>query len=143
MKKVSPDTTEKRRRTVANVLSKSGSKTRIGKTRLLTLDSLDFRTAAYNDARQLIETLQNDRGGETNLSEGERQLITRIAMTGAIVADFETRWVSGQQIPLADYLQACRTQCRLLALLGLSRRSKDITPPNVDAYAEHINEAAE
>ena len=74
-----------------------------------------------------IDTLSRDLGDD--LSEGERQLVTRVAMTGAIVSDFEARWVAGEQIALSDYLQACRTQCRLLAFLGLARRLKDITEP--------------
>jgi hypothetical protein len=68
------------------------------------------------EAMEPIDTLSRDLGDD--LSEGERQRVTRVAMTGAIVSDFEARWVAGEQIALSDYLQACRTQCRLLALLG-------------------------
>lgn len=104
------------------------SRTRQGKSRLLTLDALDYRTAAYASATKLIETLSSDLGGSDQLSAGEKQLVTRAALTGAITADFETRWVAGEQIELGDYLMACRTQCRLLALLGLRRRQKDVLP---------------
>ena len=100
--------------------------TRQGKARLLTLDSLDLRTAAYADATKLIDTLSRDLGDD--LSEGERQLVTRAALVGAIVADFEARWVSGQQIPLGDYLSAVNVQRRVLATLGLQRRAKNVTP---------------
>lgn len=113
------------------------SKTRQGKVRLLTLDALDARTAAAQAARRLIETLSSDLGGEDQLTAGEKQLVTRVAMTGAIVADFETRWIAGQQIELGNYLQACRTQCRLLALLGLQRRQHDVTPDPLDYAREH------
>lgn len=102
------------------------SRTRQGKTRLLTLATLDARTAAYADACRLVETLSTDLGGD--LSEGERQLVTRAAMTGAIVADFEARWVSGQSVPLTDYLAAINVQRRVLATLGLQRRQRDVGP---------------
>ena len=110
------------------------SKTRKGKIRLLTIDCLDARTAAAQAARKLIETLSSDLGGEDQLTAGERQLVTRAAMTGAIVADFEARWVAGQQVPLGDYLQAVNVQRRVLATLGcLERRAKNIGP-SLDQY---------
>jgi hypothetical protein len=103
------------------------SKTRKGKIRLLTLDALDARTAAAQSARKLIETLSSDLGGEDQLTAGEYQLVVRAAMTGAIVADFEARWVAGQQVPLCDYLQAVNVQRRVLATLGLQRRARDVS----------------
>jgi hypothetical protein len=104
------------------------SKTRQGKARLLTLDHLDARTAAFKEARSLIISLTNDMGGEDRLSAGERQLVTRAAMTGAIVADFEARWVSGEPVALAEYLSAVNVQRRVLATLGLERRPREIEP---------------
>jgi hypothetical protein len=104
------------------------SRTRKGKARLLTLDVLDGRTAAYAAARRLVETLSTDLGGDDRLSEGERQLVTRAAMTGAIVADFEARWVAGEPVPLGDYLSAVNVQRRVLATLGLQRRARDVSP---------------
>jgi hypothetical protein len=109
----------------ANLLPKR-SKTRQGKPRLLTLDSLDARSAAYADACRLIENLLSDLGGDP--SAGERQLVTRAVMTGAIAADFETRWVAGQAITLGEYLATVNTQRRALVTLGLERRARDIGP---------------
>ena len=122
-----PSDTAKVRQNNSGALSKGRSRTKQGKTRLLTIDSLDYRTAAYASATKLVETLSRDLGED--LSEGQKQLVTRVALIGAIVSDFETRWISGEKIALPDYLQACRTQCRLLALLGLQRVPKDITNP--------------
>jgi hypothetical protein len=136
----SPDGAAPRRPRAADALSKERTKTRKGKARLLTLDALDYRTAAYAAARKLIATLSSDLGGDDQLSEGERQLVTRTALVGAIVSDFEARWVAGQKIELGDYLQACRTQCRLLALLGLQRRPRDVTPTWADLAAEIAKE---
>jgi hypothetical protein len=85
---------------------------------------LDARTAAYADARRLVETLSRDMGND--LSEAERQLVKRAALVGAIVADFEARWVTGESVRLSDYLSACNVQRRLLATLGLKRQAKTI-----------------
>jgi hypothetical protein len=118
--------TARKRPVRAPIIAKKRARTRQGKVRLLTIDSLDSRTAAYASAMDLIETLSRDLGED--LSEGQKQLVTRVALIGAIVSDFETRWISGEQIALPDYLQACRTQCRLLALLGLQRVPRDVSP---------------
>ena len=107
------------------------------KQRFLTLDALDERTTAYNQAIKLIKTLATDMGGDDQLSEGERQLVTRAALVGAIVADFETRWISGQQIPLSEYLSAVNVQRRVLATLGLERRQKDVTGFGAARMIEH------
>ena len=110
-------------------------KTRKGKLRLLTLNSLDARTAAYAGARKSIERLSVDMGGDDRLSEGEKQLIQHAAIIGAFATDFETCWVAGQpcvvagqKIEFFDYLQAAKTQCRLLvaAVSGLPRRAKEV-----------------
>ncbi len=105
-------------------------KTRQGKARLLTLSDLDGRTAAAREALQLVASIETDLGGD--LTAGEQQLATRAALLGAIVSDFETRWVAGEQIPLSDYFAACNVQRRILATLGLQRRPKQIE--SVDEY---------
>jgi hypothetical protein len=65
----------------------------------------------------------------------QQQLITRAALLGAMVADLETRWVAGEQINLGDYLATVNTQRRVLATLGLERRSKDVTSvPTAEEY---------
>jgi hypothetical protein len=110
--------------------------TRAGKIKLVSLDQLDGRTAAAKEARQLIATLSADLGND--LSVGEQQLVTRAAMLGAIMSDFEARWVAGEQMPLMDYLAAVNVQRRVLATLhgGLPRRSRDVTPPDPLLYAQ-------
>jgi hypothetical protein len=105
---------------------RKGRQTRQGKKRLLTIDALDARTAAYVAARRLVETLSKDLGGD--LSEGQRQLVVRAALVGAIVSDFETRWVAGEHAPLGEYLAAVNVQRRVLTTLGLERQQKNVTP---------------
>ena len=47
--------------------------------------------------------------------------------------DIEARWVTGEPIPLQDYLACINVQRRVLATLGLERLARDVTP-TVDAY---------
>jgi hypothetical protein len=115
------------------------ARTRQGRARLLTLDQLDQRSAACAAARELIATLSADLGGEDQLSAGEKQLVQRAALTGAIVADFEARWVAGQPVELGDYLAAVNVQRRVLATLGLRRRPRDVTPDPLDYGREQAS----
>jgi hypothetical protein len=106
-----------------------------GKLRLLTLGHLDGRTAAARRARELIEAIQKDLGGGDRLSEGERQLVQRAAVLGAYIESCEVKWLGGEAVDLADYLAAINAQRRVLATIGLERRSRDVTPPDPLDYA--------
>jgi hypothetical protein len=110
--------------------SKGGS----NKLRLLTLEHLDGRTRAAHRARELIAAMEQDLGGPTNLSTGERQLIQRAACLGAFVESCETRWLGGAVVELAEYLAAINVQRRILATLGLRRRPKELDALSLSEY---------
>ena len=77
------------------------------------------------------------------MSAGERELVKRAALCGAIVADFEARWVAGQPVELNEYLAAVNVQRRVLATLGLQRRSRDVTLSLREYLAKPQEAAAE
>ncbi len=106
-----------------------------GKTRLLTLDALDGRTAAAKRARDLIAALEADLGGADHLSVGQQQLVQRVAVLGALAEDYEARWIAGEQVEVGEYLSAINVQRRVLATLGLERRARDVTPRLADILA--------
>jgi hypothetical protein len=141
---VQPDTTNVQQASdaVAGVLPKQ-SKTRQGKARLLTIDDLDARTAVARGARALVAALSADLtgGNDTSLPAGKRQLVTRAAMTGAVCDDFEARWVAGEPIPLAEYLQAVNVQRRVLVTLGLERQARDVSELSLSAYSARADSA--
>jgi hypothetical protein len=110
------------------------------KARLATLASLDGRTVSARRARDLIEAIEADLGGD--LTEGERQLVMRAAVLGALVEDCEARWLGGQNVDLGSYLAAVNVQRRVLATIGLERRARDVTP-SLEQYARQCGEAAE
>ncbi len=99
-----------------------------GKSRLLTLGSLDGRTMAARRARELIDAIERDLGGADRLSEGARQLVQRAAVLGAFIESCEAKWLGGEAVPLGDYLAAINSQRRVLATIGLERRARDVTP---------------
>lgn len=108
-----------------------------GKLRLLTLDSLDRRTAASRRARELIEAIEADLGGGDHLSQGQRQLVQRAAVLGTFIESCEAKWLGGTAVDLADYLAAINSQRRVLATIGLERRAREVTPSVAD-YVAHI-----
>ena len=99
-----------------------------GKTRLLSLHDIDRRTAAYRKTADLIDAIENDLGGPDHLSTGERQIIQRAALTGALLEDLEARWLSGEPIDPALYATLGNAQRRLFETVGLKRQARDVTP---------------
>ena len=96
-----------------------------GRTRFITLADLDGRTRAARNARDIAAAMTADLGGEQDLTEAQRQLIQRAATLGALIEDFEARFLAGEQL---DGLSAITTQRHVLSLLGLERRAHDATP---------------
>src|SRR5262245_20555641 len=99
-----------------------------GKTRLLSLHDIDRRTAAYRKTADLIDAIESDLGGSDHLSTGERQIIQRAALTGALLEDLEARWLAGEPIDPALYATLGNAQRRLFETVGLKRQARDVTP---------------
>jgi hypothetical protein len=112
-----------------------------GKLRLLSLSDLDKRTAAYRETRRLIDEIETDLGGGDRLSTGERQLIQRAAVLGAVLTDCESRWIEGEPIDPTSYCTIVNAQRRVFETIGLHRRARDVTPPDPLRYAEEHDAA--
>jgi hypothetical protein len=117
------DTTEKRQGS-----GTPGAVMRSGKLRFLTLADLDCRTAAYRETTRLIAEIEADLGGADQLSTGERQLVQRAGVMGALLSDIETRWIRGEPVDPAAYCTTVNAQRRVLETIGLHRRPKDVVP---------------
>jgi hypothetical protein len=114
-----------------------------GKVRFLSLHDIDRRTTAYRKAVDLIDAIESDLGGADRLSTGERQLIQRAAVTGAMLEDQEARWLSGEMIDPALYATLGNAQRRMFEAVGLRRRPRDVTPKLSSYLANAHAEAAE
>jgi hypothetical protein len=97
------------------------------KPRLHTLEDLDGRTAAAAKAKELIAGLESDLGGSANITVGRRELCRHAALLGALVEDYEVRWLRREPVEIPDYLAAVNAQRRLLVVLGLDRAQRDVT----------------
>ncbi len=120
--------------TAAKRQTPSGT-TRAGKLRLMSIDDLDGRTAAARRARELVDSIASDLGGDAHLTEGTRQLARRAAVLGALIEHSECTMLAGGEVELSDYLMAVNAQRRVLATIGLERRSRDVTP-SLASYIE-------
>ena len=92
------------------------------------------------NTRRLIEAIHADLGGVDRLATGERQIVQRAALLGTMAEDAEARWLAGQPIDPNVLCVLANAQRRLFETLGLSRRSKDVTP-SVAQYIANIEKA--
>jgi hypothetical protein len=130
-----------KRRVRTKTTRATGRKSRSDRTRLITLDHIDRRTLACRRALELIEALENERGGPDQITEGQRQLCQRAGVLAAILEDHESRWIDGKPIDMPEYLSAIGTQRRVLISLGLNRVPRDVSP--VSTLSEYLTEKQE
>jgi hypothetical protein len=95
----------------------------MAKTALKSLADIDGRTVAARQARDLAKQIETDLGGD--LSAAQYELVTRVALLSAFLADCEARWLAGGDVDISAWLSAVDRQRRLLATLGLERRARD------------------
>lgn len=114
-----------------------------GKVTLRSLADIDGRTLAARTAKALVGELESDAGGADRLSAGERALIVRAAITGAMCEDVEARWLTGHPIDVAAYTALTNNLRRLLTTVGLKRQPRDVTPELQAYIAERTEQPSE
>ena len=112
-----------------------------GKTRLLRLDDLDRRTAAYRETAELISALETDLGGRDQVSTARLQIVESAGVASAMRKDLAARWLSGEPVDVATYCTLANAERRLYETVGLDPRPRDVTPPKLANYLS--GEAAE
>jgi hypothetical protein len=58
----------------------------------------------------------------------QRELVENVAVLGAMLRDAAVSYLSGDPVDLGEFMALSNAQRRLLADLGLERRSRDVTP---------------
>jgi hypothetical protein len=87
--------------------------------------------------RELAESMANDFGGESELSEGQRQLIHRATGLSILAENVEKDLVEGISFDTETYGILCDRLGRLFGRLGLERRARNVTP-TLSAYLEAV-----
>jgi hypothetical protein len=103
------------------------------------LPGVDGRSAWTRRCKDLIVDLINDKGGDNNTSVAERALIRRASVLITECERFEIQFASSGFASMDDlsaYCSVANTLRRLLATVGLQRRSRDVTPSLADILRE-------
>lgn len=98
------------------------------RVKLRTLNDLDRRTRAAQDAFALRDALADDLGGWNHLSAAKRELVESAAVLGAVVKDASASYLGGRPVDLTELMALMNVQRRLLTTLGLERQARNITP---------------
>jgi hypothetical protein len=90
--------------------------------------------------------LISDLGGDAAVSSSEMAIARRACV---LMVELERREVQFAQAGEADddrleqYSRVAGNMRRLLESLGLGRRTKDVTPPSVEQYLDHVRKQQE
>jgi hypothetical protein len=88
--------------------------------------------------RDLIVGHVSDLGGRDGLSEAQLSLIKRASTLELELEQAEGRLSMGEPIDLDLYIRGTGSLRRILETLGLERQARDVTPPSVAEYLEHV-----
>ncbi len=107
----------------------------VTRPQLLTRDQLDKRTNAAKLFTKLVDNITADLGGAGELSTIELALIE--AFVGATVQceHFNAQIALGKSVNFDMHSQCIGAMCRVASRLGLSRRSRDVSPVDPLVYA--------
>ena len=105
------------------------------------LPGIDGRSAWIRRAKDLIAEHVADLGGPDNTSAAERSIMRRVAVLSVELEHLEARFATAGSASADDldlYQRTANSLRRLLEVVGLQRRARDVTPPDPLAYAREI-----
>ena len=104
------------------------------------LPGVDGRSTWVRRLRDLMALHIADLGGDGAISEAERSIVRRAATLTVELERLELGFATDGESSAAQldlYQRTANSLRRLLESVGLKRRARDITPPNVDQYLSH------
>jgi hypothetical protein len=99
-----------------------------GKVKLLTLENMDKRGAAYRRTVELIGRVERDLGGSGRLSSAQKQLIRSAGLTAAMLEHLGSQWLEGQPIDPVTFSTLANCARRLFETVGLQRVPREVAP---------------
>jgi hypothetical protein len=97
--------------------------------RLITANqSLDGRTSVGRVFNTIIRNVVSDLGGQGEITEIERHLITSFAGAAILQGHQLAKLLAGEQVDVDEYSSITTSMIRSATRLGTGRRSKDATP---------------
>jgi hypothetical protein len=112
------------------------------------LPSVDGRSLWGRRFRDLYDSLANDINAEDALAEGQRLLVRRASALAVECERLEVRFANNRGANLDElnvFQRSVNSLRRVIESLGTHRGRipRDVTPPTVDSYLAHTQEAAE
>ena len=98
---------------------------------------IDARTLWGRRDREIYNAIISDLGGVEGLSELEHQVVRRAVGLALRCEQFETELAEGKAVDIGETATLINTFNRTASLLGLKRRSRDVTPTLHDLYIDH------
>ncbi len=107
------------------------------KVRLLTLKDLDGRTRASRMAKDIFETLVQERGGADQMNAAQLEAAETYAVLTAMVKSGLTGWLDGQQVDAVEIATILNARRREAQAMG-GPEPRDITPSIHDYVASRV-----
>ena len=99
----------------------------------VALDNVDGRSTMGRRFKEIVSTLFTDLGGDP--TEAQKAIACRAATLAIWCEAAESDFANGKDFDVTTYATSANAMRRLLADLGLERRSKDVTP----TLAQYLN----
>jgi hypothetical protein len=108
------------------------------KPRPFTRNQLDQRTVAFKMFENLVASVIQDAGGESEISTVQRELIEAFAGVAIRVNDLNTRGLAGQPVNLSELSPAASTLTRLASRIGTRRAPREV--PDLQHYLAQLKQ---
>lgn len=102
------------------------------------IDALDRRTRPYRRYDSIRAAVLSDMGGEANVSEVQRQLISKFATLALQLEEIEAAALEGEQIDLDLFGRCSGHMHRIAMTLGVKRVPIDVTDGATRARRERM-----
>lgn len=113
---------------------KAGVRSHEAAPRLLTLNDLDGRTAAAQQAKAFAAAVLADLGGAEHVSALQARMIENVATLSAMASDQSARWLLGDEVDITAFGTLVNAMNRTSVLLGLKATKPD-TLPDLYSYS--------
>lgn len=104
------------------------------------LPGIDGRSPVARRYRAISVAIMQDVGGIEHCSEAKQQLIRRFAAASVLAENMEADLANGEPISISDHAILSSTLVRLGNRIGIERTSRDVTPPSVASYLQHLRD---
>lgn len=98
----------------------------------VVLAGVDGRSTMARRFREIVTGIESDLGGD--LTEAQKHLCARAATLACWCEEREGELAKGEDFDAGQYATIANALRRLLSDLGLERRARDVTPPDLHTF---------